>query len=128
MKIAQYVYTFLMGYFLYSFVEVAGRGYTHWTMALTGGLVLSVLYAISGLRTMNLIKCCFIGAAVITCIEFAVGVFDNIIMGWQVWDYSDRRFNILGQICPLFTGLWFLLCIPAFFLCRKIRSRLGANS
>lgn len=128
MKIAQYVYTFLMGYFLYSFVEVAGRGYTHWTMALTGGLVLTVLYAISGLRTMNLIKCCIIGAAVITCIEFAVGVFDNIIMGWQVWDYSDRRFNVLGQICPLFTGLWFLLCIPAFFLCRMIRTRLGTNS
>lgn len=125
MKLGQYMYTFLMGYFLYSFVEVAGRGHTHWTMAVTGGIALTILYIINSFRTMSLIKSCIIGAAAITCIEFTVGVFDNLIMGWHVWDYSDRPFNLLGQICPLFSALWFLLCIPAFYLCRMIRRRIG---
>lgn len=125
MKYSQYFFTFLMGYFLYGFVEVAGRGYTHWTMCLTGGIVLTVLYIINSSRTVTLIKSCIIGAVLITCIEFAVGIFDNIIMGWEVWDYSDRPFNLLGQICPLFSMLWGVLCIPAFFLCRQIRRKFS---
>lgn len=125
MKYAQYLFTFLMGYFLYGFVEIAGRGYTHWTMCLTGGLALTILYIINSNRTMTLIKSCIIGAVTITCIEFTVGLFDNIIMGWRVWDYSDRPFNIMGQVCPLFSILWGLLCIPAFFLCRQIRKKFN---
>lgn len=124
MKCAQYMFTFLMGYFLYGFVEVVGRGYTHWTMCLTGGAVLTILYFISRSPAITLIKCCIIGAAAITAIEFAVGIFDNIIMRWHVWDYSDQPFNILGQICPAFTILWGILCIPAFYLCRIIRKKL----
>lgn len=123
MKFTQYIFTFLMGFFLYAFVEVSGRGYTHWTMCLTGGLVLMIIYIISSRPAMTLIRCCFVGAVIITAIEFAVGIFDNIIMGWQVWDYSDQPFNIMGQICPLFTILWGILCIPAFYLSRYIRRR-----
>ena len=123
MKYAQYIFTFLMGYFVYAFVEIAGRGYTHWTMCLTGGIVLTLLYIMNKSRTMTLIKSCITGALMITAIEFAVGVFDNIIMGWSVWDYSGLRFNFMGQICPLFTTIWSILCIPAFYLCRIIRRR-----
>ncbi|MDE7225874.1 MAG: putative ABC transporter permease [Ruminococcus sp.] len=112
-----------MGYFVYAFVEIAGRGYTHWTMCLTGGIVLTLLYIMNKSRTMTLIKSCITGALMITAIEFAVGVFDNIIMGWSVWDYSGLRFNFMGQICPLFTTIWSILCIPAFYLCRIIRRR-----
>ena len=125
MKYAQYMFTFLMGYFLYAFVEVVSRGYTHWTMCLTGGAALTMLYFISRSPAMTLIRCCIIGAAAITAIEFAVGIFDNLIMHWHVWDYSDQPLNVLGQICPLFTLLWGILCIPAFFLCQMIRRRLN---
>lgn len=123
MKLTQYIFTFLMGYFLYAFVEIAGRGFTHWTMCLTGGLALTLIYIISSRPAMTLIKCCVIGAFMITAIEFAVGVFDNIIMDWKVWDYSDRPLNLLGQICPLFSVLWGILCIPAFYLCKLIRRK-----
>ena len=125
MKFAQYSFTFFMGYFIYSFVEIVGRGYTHWTMCLTGGLVLTLLYMINSRKTTTLIKSCLIGAIMITAIEFVVGIYDNIIMDWNVWDYSELPFNILGQICPLFSVLWFLICIPAFFLCRVIRNRFS---
>lgn len=123
MKYSQYIFTFLMGYFIYAFVEIAARGFTHWTMCLTGGLALTLLHLINSRKTMNLIKSCLAGSIVITILEFTVGIFDNIIMGWHVWDYSNQPFNLIGQICPLFSALWFILCIPAFFLTRKIRRR-----
>lgn len=125
MKLSQYTFAFLMGYFIYSLIEIINRGYTHWTMALTGGLVLTILYAVNSRRTMTLIKSCFIGAVIITSIEFTVGVFDNIIMRWNVWDYSDMPFNILGQICPHFSLYWFLLCIPSYYLCMIIRKKFS---
>lgn len=126
MKLSQGIFTFLMGYFIYSLIEIINRGYTHWTMALTGGTVLTILYFLNSRRTMTLIKSCFIGSVVITAIEFAVGIFANIIMDWNVWDYSDVPMNILGQICLPFTALWFLLCIPAYFICHAIRRRFEA--
>ncbi len=127
MKFAQHFFAFLMGYFIYSLVEIINRGYTHWTMSLTGGIIMMILYSLNSRRTMTLIKSCFAGSVIITAVEFAVGVFDNIIMHWNVWDYSDMPFNLLGQICLLFSCYWFLLCIPAYYLCRLIRNRFGTE-
>ena len=123
MKISQYLIAFFMGYFLYCLFEIDTRGYTHWTMALTGGFAMTVLYAINGREGMTLPKSCFLGAVIITAMEFTVGVFDNIIMRWDVWDYLDMPFNQLGQICIPFSLAWTLMCIPAYFLCRIIRKR-----
>lgn len=91
MKFAQHFFAFLMGYFIYSLIEIINRGYTHWTMSLTGGFILMILYAINSRKTMTLMKSCFIGSVIITAVEFVVGVFDNIIMNWNVWDYSVCR-------------------------------------
>lgn len=125
MKLSQGLFAFLMGFFIYSLLEIVNRGYTHWTMSLTGGAVLAIMYSVNSRRTMTLIKSCFIGAFVITAIEFAVGIFDNIVMDWNVWDYSDMPLNVLGQICLPFSVLWFLLCVPAFYLCRGIKERFS---
>lgn len=121
MKPAQSLFTFLMGFFIYSLFEIATRGYTHWTMALTGGLVLSLLYHLNRRLTLSPLRSSILGALMITAIEFPVGLFDNILMGWHVWDYSDVPLNIMGQVCPLYSGIWFLLCLPAYYLCRRIR-------
>ena len=109
-----------MGFFLYSLVEIVGRGYTHWTMSLTGGVILAVLYRINSREAMTLVRSCIAGALLITAIEFPVGIFDNLIMHWNVWDYSELPFNILGQICLPFSLYWFVLCIPARYVCRRI--------
>lgn len=127
MKLSQFTFAFLMGFFIYSLIEIVCRGFTHWTMSLTGGFVLALLYAVNSRRTITLIRSCFAGSLIITALEFAVGVFDNLIMDWNVWDYSDMPLNLLGQICLPFTGLWFALCIPAYFLCRFIRSRFSSS-
>ncbi len=127
MKFAEHFFAFLMGYFIYSLVEIINRGYTHWTMSLTGGLILMILYSLNKRRTMTLIKSCFAGSVIITAVEFTVGVFDNIIMHWNVWDYSDMPFNLFGQICLLFSCYWFLLCIPAYYLCRLMRNKFSTE-
>ena len=121
MKLSQGLFAFLMGFFLYSLIEIVGRGYTHWTMALTGGGVLAILYALNSRTAISLIKSCIFGSLIITAIEFSVGVFDNLIMGWNVWDYSDMPLNLSGQICLGFSAAWLMLSIPGTALCRVLR-------
>ena len=53
MKFSQYVFSFLMGYFIYSMIEIINRGYTHWTMSLTGGFILALLYSINSSGGMS---------------------------------------------------------------------------
>ena len=58
--------------------------------------------------------CC---AALVTATEFLAGLILNIWLGLGIWDYSDLPGNVLGQICPRFTLLWWALCllfIPVF--------------
>jgi len=49
----------------------------------------------------------------------------NLRLGWNVWDYSAERLNLLGQICPRFALLWLLLSVPGLWLCSRIRRVLS---
>lgn len=53
---------------------------------------------------------------VITTVEFIAGYIINIRLGWDVWDYSELPFNLMGQICLPYMGLWFLLSALAIVL------------
>lgn len=48
-----------------------------------------------------------------TLIEYIAGIIFIKGMGIKLWDYSDRKGNIQGIICPLFSLFWGL--IAAFF-------------
>ena len=52
----------------------------------------------------------------------------NIILGWNVWDYSNLPGNLLGQICPQFTVLWFFLSAVAVYLDDWIRYLLWGEN
>ncbi len=116
---------FGVGAVLYGLIEVVARGYTHWTMALTGGTVMVLLNLINQTRELHILIKCLLGAVVITSLEFCVGMVSNVVLGWNVWDYSDKPLNVWGQICPQFTLVWFFLSIPAFALCSFIESRFS---
>lgn len=116
---------FGVGAVLYGLIEVVARGYTHWTMALTGGTVMVLLNLINQTRELHILIKCLLGAVVITSLEFCVGMVSNVVLGWNVWDYSDKPLNIWGQICPQFTLVWYFLSIPAFALCSFIESRFS---
>ena len=106
------VLIFILGGAAYGLLETLFRGYTHWTMVLTGGACVLTLYLLEDwLLSMNLVIAAMAGGAVIiTTYEFCVGVIVNLRLGWDVWDYSSLPGNIMGQICPAFTLAWFVLC------------------
>ena len=110
---------FILGGIAYGLMEVLFRGHTHWSMVITGGACVLTLYLIMD-WTMNLplVVAALAGAGIITFYEFCVGMLVNVSFGWHVWDYSSMPGNILGQICPLFTGLWFAMCLVFFGLVR----------
>ena len=110
---------FILGGMAYGLMEVIFRGHTHWSMVITGGACVLTLYLIMD-WTMNLplVVAALAGAGIITFYEFCVGMLVNVSFGWHVWDYSSMPGNILGQICPLFTGLWFAMCLVFFGLVR----------
>ena len=106
---------FSIGAAAYGLIEILFRGHTHWTMVLTGGACVLTLYYLSGwLLSMPLILSALAGAMIITCYEFFVGVMVNLKFNWHVWDYSSQPGNVLGQICPAFTALRFIMCLVFF--------------
>lgn len=125
MKLKINLMCFGIGAVAYGLIEVAARGYTHWTMALTGGTVMVLLNLINQTKGLNILVKCLLGAIVITSLEFSVGMVTNVALGWNVWDYSDKPLNIWGQICPQFTLGWFFLSIPAYGICSYIDRRFS---
>jgi hypothetical protein len=124
-KLKENIILFGLGALAYGLVEVAARGYTHWTMALTGGVVMVILGAINRTRGVHILLKCMLGALVITSLEFCVGMTVNVGLGWGVWDYSEKPLNLWGQICPQFSMAWFFLSVPAYSLCTLLQKRLS---
>lgn len=112
---------FSMGGIGYALLEILWRQRTHWTMAVTGGACFLSLFKFYKRHSkMKMLSKCLSGSAIITAIEFCSGCIINLKFKLNVWDYSNYHFNIKGQICPLYSTLWALLCIPISFLCSYI--------
>ncbi len=116
----KYAAVFISGGLIYASLEISARGYTHWTMIVAGGICSVFLYLIAVKSREKTWRKWIMGAAVITTIELLTGIVVNIMLGWEVWNYSDRWANLCGQICVLFTFFWFLLSIPGVWLMRRI--------
>ncbi|MGN1058868.1 MAG: hypothetical protein ACI4QW_00430 [Clostridia bacterium] len=113
-----------IGSFGYGLLEILWRGYTHWSMLLTGGVCFRSIYALNKrIRSKCIFKKCFLFSCVITGWEFISGCIFNKALKLSVWDYSNRPGNLLGQICPLYSLLWFFLGFPLVFLCNVLKSK-----
>ena len=112
------------GYYL---AEVLYRGYSHWSMAVCGGVcLLSIYHMNKRMSEQGLLLRALAGAGLITAVELTCGSIVNLALDMNVWDYSHMPFNLLGQICLPFSLLWFAVCIPVCALCSKtseIKSR-----
>lgn len=60
---------------------------------------------------MSLLAQAAISTAAIVATEFVSGIILNVVLGLGVWDYSNMPGNIMGQICPQFALLWFVVSI-----------------
>ena len=114
---------FIAGAAGYAGIEYLFRGYTHWTMVLTGGACLLAFYCYTkeAKDTPILVKAA-VGACIVTVFEFCVGLVVNVWFGWHVWDYSREPGNLMGQICPLFSFAWFPLCLAILMLFSPLNS------
>lgn len=95
-------------------------------MSIAGGTCAALIYMLDGVlsRRSVFVRSIF-GAIGITAVELLAGVTVNMWLGLDVWDYSGVRYNLMGQICLPYTLLWYLLSIPAFYMCRFIRNRVN---
>ena len=116
-KICEYAIVYMLGSVGYCVIELLWRGYSHWTMTVTGGLCFVIIYLTNRMmQGYSLLKRGAVCAVDITAVELTVGCIVNVMLGWNVWDYSDMPLSFMGQICPGFFALWFMLAIPVIFI------------
>ena len=117
-------FIFFIGGLGYGLIEILFRGYTHWSMLITGGICFLLFYIINFiLRTDSLIIRCLIATFIITIFELIVGYIVNIIFNLNVWDYSNRLLNFMGQICLLYSGIWFSMGVPMTLLANFLKRK-----
>ena len=115
LRIIQLLIIFILCGTVYSIMEILFKGSergTHWSMFVLSGLA-GVIF-IDGLNNvfsyeMDLILQATICSVMITIWEYFTGNIFNL--DYQIWDYRNIPFNIDGQVCLLFTILWFFLSI-----------------
>jgi len=113
-------FLFLIGGVGYGLIELLWRGHTHPSMVVAGGLCFTMIYGVNKwLKSHSVLLRSAVSAAAITAVEFSVGIVVNRLLNLSVWDYSAEKYNLLGQICPHYTFLWFLLCIPLVLMLSK---------
>lgn len=123
--VKEYTLAASLGAVLYGLIEIAVRGRTHWTMLAAGGAAFLLIYLISTDEAAgSAAECCAFCFVVMTATEFITGCVVNRMFGLGVWDYSGRRLNIMGQICPEFCFGWLVLSCPARSLCRFLRREI----
>jgi uncharacterized membrane protein len=107
----KYICLFAIGGTIYYLIELLYRGYSHWTMYLTGAICFTLIGLINELLSWKtpLWKQALIGGTIITTIEFIVGCIVNLLLKWNIWNYT--RFDILGQVCLPFYFIWCMLSI-----------------
>ena len=120
---------FIRGGISYCILETLWRGFTHWSMLITGGVCLTLLYnAFTAYRELPLLTKCVLGSIIITAVELVVGCIVNLWLGLNVWDYSRIPLNFYGQICVLYSTLWGFLCIPIVYITNRINDRITPKS
>lgn len=109
----------------YGLLEILWRGRTHWSMVIAGGLCFMLFSRVAEkFRHRSLFYKAALCSAGVTAVEFVFGVVFNMVLKKNVWDYSDVPFNVLGQICPLYTVLWGVLGLLLVPVAERLNRRL----
>lgn len=129
-RAVQIVLLFTFGGVCYGAMEILWRGFTHWTMAVLGGVCFVVIGVLNSRfrEDMPLCSRMVISTFVISTGEFITGVIVNICLNWSVWDYSLMPYNIFGQVCLKWCMIWFWLSLVAIVLDSWLRYKwFGAS-
>lgn len=107
----KHFFLFLTGGFAYGGIEIIFRGYSHISMFVAGGFCFVLIGLINKVYPWDIafVSQMVISALIITAVEFVCGLIVNVWLGLDVWDYSNLPYNLLGQICMLYSVIWFFL-------------------
>lgn len=120
-NIEKYLFIFCFGGLGYGALEIAFRGYTHWSMIITGGSAFLCLYLINkSFENILIYKKAFAGALVITILELTVGLVVNKTFNLGVWDYTNTPVNFLGLISLPFCICWYIISYIALSIFKAI--------
>ena len=113
----------IIGGAVYVLLEMLWRGYSHWTMFLLGAVCFILIGLVNEVFEWDtpLILQMFCGCAIITALEFITGCIVNLWLGWEVWNYSQYKFNVLGQISLRSSVGWYFLSLVGIVLDDYIR-------
>ena len=116
----------IIGGAVYVLLEMLWRGYSHWTMFLLGAvcfILIGLVNEVFEWDTPLLLQMLF-GCAIITALEFITGCIVNLWLGWEVWNYSQYKFNVLGQISLCSSVGWYFLSLIGITLDDWLRYKL----
>ncbi|MEQ8198488.1 MAG: hypothetical protein ABRQ27_10850 [Clostridiaceae bacterium] len=108
---------------MYLFIELITRGYSYLPMAVLGGIAGALIGLLNKLFPWDtpLWFQGFMGMLIADTCEFTAGVYLNLILKNNMWDYSNLPFNLYGQICLYYSIAWFFVSILAILIDDFIR-------
>ena len=114
----KYILLFFIGGYSYCGVELLFRGFSHISMLIAGGICFILIGLLNDVfpHKISIISQMVISSLIITAVEFIVGMIVNVWLDLNVWDYSNLPYNFKGQICLLYTNIWFILSLAAILL------------
>ena len=114
----KYILLFFIGGFAYCSVEILFRGFSHISMLIAGGICFILIGLINEIfpAQISLISQMVLSSIIITLVELDAGLIVNVWLKLNVWDYSNQAYNFMGQICLLYSNIWFLLSLPAILM------------
>ena len=117
-NILKYFTLFIIGRISYYFIEIIYRGYSHFSMIIVGGICFVLIGAINEFsnKEVPLLLQMILAVLIVDTIELISGIIINKVLLLNVWDYSNLRFNLLGQISLRSSIAWFFLSLLAIYM------------
>ena len=121
-RICEYLFLWVLGGTIYYSLEMVFRGFSHWSMFVLGGLALCFCtYQGVAMRWTEPMWIQIIrSVAFVTSLEFITGIIVNKWLDLNVWDYSRRPFQLLGQICLPFMIIFSGLCVLGILISSQL--------
>lgn len=112
----------LTGSIIYFNFEIFVRGYSHISMFVLGGICFFLVGMIGNfildkkiMFLIKLVSLMLMSSLIITSLELLTGLYVNLYLNLDVWDYSHLKGNYMGQICILYSMIWGLMGLPCVF-------------
>ena len=117
-NILKYFTLFIIVGISYYFIEIIYRGYSHFSMIIVGGICFVLIGAINEFsnKEVPLLLQMILAVLIVDTIELISGIIINKVLLLNVWDYSNLRFNLLGQISLRSSIAWFFLSLLAIYM------------